>query len=176
MMNDPRKWAPITHSGLIGHFYVQKISNCFVQKINTGFVQKINTGSIGYRSILHWFSLSVSLSVTQNQCLFQKVSTISALFLTYMSIHITFRKLENPRYQGQAGKNHCSYSPFTYKCHKSNIKNSLMKSSDIVFIILPAFYLVIWLMTSPKNFEKMSILKIWQLIFFWCVETNFGEK
>ena len=104
MMNDPRKWAPITHSGLIGHFYVQKISNCFVQKINTGFVQKINTGSIGSRSILHWFSLSVSLSVTQNQCLFQKVSAISALFITYMSIHITFRKLENPRYQGQAGK------------------------------------------------------------------------
>ena len=112
MMNDPRKWAPITHSGLIGHFYVQKIntcfvqkiSNCFVQKINTGFVQKIITGSIGSRSILHLFSLSVSLSVTQNQCLFQKVSTISALFITYMSIHITFRKLENPRYQGQAGK------------------------------------------------------------------------
>ena len=96
MMNDPRKWAPITHSGIIGHFYVQKISNCFVQKINTGFVQKINTGSIGY---LHWLSLFVSLSVTQNQCLFQKVSTISALFITYMSIHITFRKLENPWYQ-----------------------------------------------------------------------------
>ena len=53
-----------------------------------------------------------------------------------------------------------SYSLFTYKCHKSNIKNLLMKSSDIVFIFLPAFYLVIWLMTSPKNFEKMSILKI----------------
>jgi hypothetical protein len=28
-----------------------------------------------------------------------------------------------------------------------------MKSSDIVFIFLPAFYLIIWLMTSPKNFE-----------------------
>ena len=53
-----------------------------------------------------------------------------------------------------------TYSPFTYKCHKSNIKNLLMKSSDIVFIFLLAFYLVIWLMKSPKNFEKMSILKI----------------
>ena len=69
-----------------------------------------------------------------------------------------------------------NYSLSAFKWHKSNIKNLLMKSSDIVFIFLPAFYLVIWLMTSPKNFEKMSILKIWQLVFFWCVETHFGEK
>ena len=53
-----------------------------------------------------------------------------------------------------------TYSPFTYKCHKSNIKNLLMKSSEIVFIFLPAFYLIIWLMTSPKNFKKITILKI----------------
>ena len=35
------------------------------------------------------------------------------------------------------------YSPFTYKCHKSNIKNLLMKSSEIVLIfftcILPDY-------------------------------------
>ena len=55
------------------------------------------------------------------------------------------------------------YSPFTYKCHKSNIKNLLMKSSEIVFTFLSAFHLIIWLMTYPKNFEKISILKIWQL-------------
>ena len=36
----------------------------------------------------------------------------------------------------------------------------LVKSSKILFTFLPAFYLVIWLMTSPKNFEKMSILKV----------------
>ena len=53
-----------------------------------------------------------------------------------------------------------TYSPFTYKCHKSNIKNLLMKSSEIVFIFLPAFYLIKWLITSPKNSEKISILKI----------------
>ena len=29
-----------------------------------------------------------------------------------------------------------------------------MKSSEIVFIFLPAFYLIMWLMTSQKNFEK----------------------
>ena len=48
----------------------------------------------------------------------------------------------------------------------------LIKSSEIVFIFIPAFYLIIWLMTSPKNFEKIAILKIWQLFFFkilwWC--------
>ena len=36
----------------------------------------------------------------------------------------------------------------------------LMKSSKKHFIILPAFYLTIWLMKQSKNFEKISILKI----------------
>ena len=52
----------------------------------------------------------------------------------------------------------------------------LIKSSEIVFIFIPAFYLIIWLMTSPKNFEKIAILKIWQLFFFWGVKTNIGVK
>ena len=67
------------------------------------------------------------------------------------------------------------YSPFTYKCHKSNIKNLLMKSSEIVFIFLPAFYLIKWLITSPKNSEKISILKIWLLVFFRVVKLCFGK-
>ena len=40
----------------------------------------------------------------------------------------------------------------------------LIKSSKIDFIFLPAFYLNIWLMTWPKNFEKIAILKIWELV------------
>ena len=40
MMNDPRKWAPITHSGPFGHFYVQKINTCFVQKNKQLFCSK----------------------------------------------------------------------------------------------------------------------------------------
>ena len=36
----------------------------------------------------------------------------------------------------------------------------LIKSSKIVLIFLPAFYLSMWLMTSKKNFEKIAILKI----------------
>ena len=34
----------------------------------------------------------------------------------------------------------------------------LVKSSEIVFILLPAFYLIMWLMKLPKNFEKRAIL------------------
>ena len=43
------------------------------------------------------------------------------------------------------------------------------------FIFLPAFYLIMCLMKSPKNFEKIAILKIWQLVSFWGVKTHFGE-
>ena len=68
-----------------------------------------------------------------------------------------------------------TYSLNTFKWHKSNIKNLWMKSSEFEFIFLPAFYLIIWLMTSPKNFEKISILKIWQLVFFWGVKIYFGK-
>jgi len=32
----------------------------------------------------------------------------------------------------------------------------LIKISEIISIFLPGFYLIIWLMTSPKNFEKKN--------------------
>ena len=48
-----------------------------------------------------------------------------------------------------------------------------MKSSEIVFIFLPAFYLIIWLMTSSNNFEKISILKIRQLVLFRGIKIYF---
>ena len=35
----------------------------------------------------------------------------------------------------------------------------LIKSLKIDFIFLPAFYLIMWLMASPNNFEKITILK-----------------
>ena len=44
------------------------------------------------------------------------------------------------------------------------------------FILLPAFYLIMWLMKLPKFFEKMAILKIGELVFFWDVKTDFGKK
>ena len=33
-------------------------------------------------------------------------------------------------------------------------------------ILLPAFYLIMWLMKLPKNFEKIAILKIGELVSF----------
>ena len=51
-----------------------------------------------------------------------------------------------------------------------------MKSSKKYFICLPAFYLSICLMKSPKNFEKIAIFEIWQLVSFWGVKIHFGEK
>ena len=50
------------------------------------------------------------------------------------------------------------------KYTKLNTIFCLIKSSEIVYIFLPAFDLIIWLMTWPKNFEKIAILKIWELI------------
>ena len=35
-----------------------------------------------------------------------------------------------------------------------NLFFCLIKISKIDFIFLPAFYLIMWLITSPKNFEK----------------------
>ena len=35
-----------------------------------------------------------------------------------------------------------------------------VKTSENIFVFLPAFYLIMWLMKSPKNFEKIALLKI----------------
>ena len=48
------------------------------------------------------------------------------------------------------------------------------KKIGIFFILLQANALIIWLMTSPKSFEKIVILKTWQLVFFRGVKTYFG--
>ena len=51
----------------------------------------------------------------------------------------------------------------------------LIKSSKNDFIFFPAFYLIIWLMTSANFFQNIATLKKWQLVFFWGVKTYFGE-
>ena len=51
----------------------------------------------------------------------------------------------------------------------------IIKSWEIISISLPEFYLIIWLMRSPKNFEKIPILKTWQVDFFWGIKTYFGK-
>ena len=42
----------------------------------------------------------------------------------------------------------------------------LVKSSKKYLILLPAFCLIMWLMKLPKNFEKIAILKIGELVSF----------
>ena len=68
------------------------------------------------------------------------------------------------------------YSLIQFKGYNSKFKFFDGVQFRKYFISLPAFYLIIWLMESPKNFEKTSILKIWQLVFFRVVKTGFGEK
>ena len=51
-----------------------------------------------------------------------------------------------------------------------------MKSSKKYFICLPAFYLIMCLMKSLKNFEKLAIFEMRQLVSFWGVKIHFGEK
>ena len=52
------------------------------------------------------------------------------------------------------------YSLIQYKGYNSKFKFFDGVQFRKYFISLPAFYLIIWLMKSPKNFEKTSILKI----------------
>ena len=49
---------------------------------------------------------------------------------------------------------------FETKMTKFYSKILLMKSSGSNFIFLPVFYLIMWVMKAPKNFGKITILKI----------------
>ena len=61
------------------------------------------------------------------------------------------------------GHNLLSYFVFSKKVRK-------------YLILLPAFYLIMWLMKLPKNFEKIAILKIGELFSFLGVKIQFGKK
>ena len=52
------------------------------------------------------------------------------------------------------------YSLIQYKGYISKFKFFDGFQLRKCFISLPAFYLIIWLMKSPKNFGKTSLLKI----------------
>ena len=53
-------------------------------------------------------------------------------------------------------------------------KKLLVKSSENGFIPVPAFYLIMC-MKAPKNFEKIAILKIWELVSLGGGKTHFGK-
>ena len=52
----------------------------------------------------------------------------------------------------------------------------LVKSSEKYFVLLPAYYLIMRLMKLQKNFEKIAILKIGELVSFLGLKIQFGEK
>ena len=51
-----------------------------------------------------------------------------------------------------------------------------MKSCKSYLFFSSAFYPIMCLLKSTKNFEKIAILEIWQLVFFRDVKIHFGEK
>jgi hypothetical protein len=61
---------------------------------------------------------------------------------------------------GEEGKEFTMYSLIQYKGHNSKLNFFYGVHFRKYFVSLPAFYLIIWLMQSPKNFEKTFILKI----------------
>ena len=64
---------------------------------------------------------------------------------------------------------------FETKSTKLYTKMLLVKRSENNFVFSPVFYLIMWLMKASKSFGKMTILKIWELIFLGGVKTHFGK-
>ena len=64
---------------------------------------------------------------------------------------------------------------FEMKSTKLYSKMLLVKSSENNFIFLPAFYLIMCLMKASKNFGKIAILKILELVSLGGAKTNFGK-
>ena len=54
-------------------------------------------------------------------------------------------------------KSIASLHRLTQAVQRANLRRT---AGDPTWVFLPAFYLILWLMTSPKNFEKIAILKI----------------
>ena len=64
---------------------------------------------------------------------------------------------------------------FEMKMTKVYSKNLLMKSSKNNSIFLLVFSLIMCFMKTPKNFGKIAILKIWELISLRGLKTHFGK-
>ena len=84
-------------------------------------------------------------------------------------------KIMRPLLTIYAKKNNI-YRPIENERDNVYSKFLLMKSSKKYLIFSSACYLIIWLMRSPKNFGKIDILNILQLVFLSGVKTHFGKK
>ena len=66
------------------------------------------------------------------------------------------------------------YSISKWKRQSISLFFSNEKFKKQILSFLSAFYLIMWLMKASKNFEKIFISKIWELVFIWGVKTHFG--
>ena len=54
-------------------------------------------------------------------------------------------------------------------------KNCINEQFIKQLYFLPVFYLIMWFMKVPKNFEKIVILKTQELVSFLGAKTHFGK-
>ena len=119
---------------------------------------------IYYVAVASFLFFSKSLPLSRGKYVFELITVIKVIFFTEIqNCKNNWKLLTLLRVIYIKGHNLLSYFLFGKKFHKC-------------FILLPAFYLNIWLMKSPKSSEKIAILKIWQLVFFWGVKTHFGKS
>ena len=95
------------------------------------------------------------------------------LFTQSISFHVNSSHLSKEWEIFIRTKYKISYTLILYKCHKSNFNKCINEKFRNFF--LPALYLIMYLMKPWKNFEKIAILKIWELVYFWGVKTHFGK-
>ena len=62
------------------------------------------------------------------------------------------------------------------KYHLETVQTIFSEKFRKCFILFPAFNLIMWLIKLPKNFGKIVILKIGELVSFCEVKTYFGKK
>ena len=101
-----------------------------------------------------------------NEKLKNLIYFFTCILPNYMPHEITKEFWENSHFQNMTA------------CFLQRCQNSLRWEKLLIChwnIFSPAFYPIMCLMKSSKNFEKIVILKIWQPVFFWGVKTHFGE-
>ena len=100
------------------------------------------------------------------------------LFLNWPHFLLAYTKICSlflTKYAYYIGRNASHKVCFETKITKLYSKMILVKRSENNFVFLPVFYLIMWLMKASKNFGKIAILKIWELISLGGIKTHFGK-
>ena len=67
------------------------------------------------------------------------------------------------------------YSLMRKKADKTIFKYCISEKFRKQLYFLPVFYLILCFMKAQKNFGKITILKIWELVSLGGVKTHFGK-